>query len=209
MSPIPILALVVILTATKDTKNGPAFLLGWMLGLFIVGILVFLYPVNQTENGTPTFLAGLIRIILGFILLMLAIRKLLKQHYSDKQVKVPKLITRLEKVGIFKSAMAGFIFSAIYPKNLVLSIGGAVVIDRVVSIFAMQVISLLVFTTLASLSIASPIVVSLLKKQKSEIMLAQLRSWLVKNNAIIIIILLLIFGVLLIGRGLRFIAPYI
>lgn len=194
---------------TEANKNAPAFLLGWVLGIFLVGILVFLSPGNQTANGTPTFIAGLIRIVLGTALLVLAIWKWQQRHNSDKPIEVPKLITRLESVGIYQSVMTGFIFSAIYPKNLVLVIAGAVVIDRVVPVFTMQLIALLVFTTIASLSIASPIIAYFLEKQKVKVMLVQWKSWLVKNNAIILIILLLIFGVLLLGRGIRFIAPYI
>lgn len=209
LSPIPILALVIILMTTKANKNAPAFLFGWILGILIVGIFVFLSPGNQTVNGTPTFIAGLIRIILGAALLILAIRKLLQRQNSDKPVEVPKYIARLESVGIFQSVMTGFIFSAIYPKNLVLAIAGAVVIDRVVTLFAMQLIALLVFTALASLSIASPIVAYFLEKQKVRAVLTQWKSWLVNNNATIVIILLLIFGMLLLGRGIRFIAPYI
>ena len=209
LSPIPILALVIILMTTKANKNAPAFLLGWILGISLVGILVFLTPGKQTANGAPTFIAGLIRIILGTALLVLAIWKWQQRQNSDRPVEVPKLITRLESVGIFQSAMTGFIFSAIYPKNLVLVIAGAVVIDRVVPLFTMQLIALLVFTALASLSIASPIIAYFLETQKVKVMLVQWKSWLVDNNATILIILLLIFGMLLLGRGIRFIAPYV
>ena len=209
MSPIPILALVIILMTTKASKNAPAFLLGWVLGIFLVGILVFLIPGNQTANGTPTFIAGLIRIILGTALLVLAIRKWQQHQNSDKPVEVPKLITRLESVGIYQSAMTGFMFSAIYPKNLVLVIAGAVIIDRIVPLFTMQLLALLIFTALASLSIASPIIAYFIEKQKVKMMLVRWKSWLVNNNATILIILLLIFGMLLLGRGIRFIAPYV
>ena len=67
--------------------------------------------------------------------------------------------------------MTGFIFSAIFPNNLVLVIAGAVVIDRVVPLFTMQLIALLVFTALASLSIASLIIAYFLETQKAKVML--------------------------------------
>ena len=40
LSPIPIIAVVLMLTSRKARINGPAFVLGWLLGLGIVGAIV-------------------------------------------------------------------------------------------------------------------------------------------------------------------------
>ena len=40
LSPIPIIAVVLILTSAKARVNGPLFVLGWLVGLGIVGAIV-------------------------------------------------------------------------------------------------------------------------------------------------------------------------
>ena len=40
LSPIPIIAVVLMLTSQKARVNGPAFVLGWLIGLGVVGAIV-------------------------------------------------------------------------------------------------------------------------------------------------------------------------
>jgi hypothetical protein len=40
LSPIPIIAVVLMLTTPRARANGPAFVLGWLLGLGLVGAVV-------------------------------------------------------------------------------------------------------------------------------------------------------------------------
>jgi hypothetical protein len=40
LSPVPIIAVVLMLTTPRARTNGPAFVLGWLLGLGVVGAVV-------------------------------------------------------------------------------------------------------------------------------------------------------------------------
>ena len=40
ISPLPIVAVVLMLVTPRGRVNGPAFVLGWMLGLAVVGAIV-------------------------------------------------------------------------------------------------------------------------------------------------------------------------
>jgi hypothetical protein len=40
LSPIPIVAVVLMLVTERAQVNGPAFVLGWLIGLVIVGVIV-------------------------------------------------------------------------------------------------------------------------------------------------------------------------
>ena len=42
LSPIPIIAVILILATPKARSNGPAFALGWVLGLIVVSVIVLL-----------------------------------------------------------------------------------------------------------------------------------------------------------------------
>ena len=40
LSPVPIIAVILMLVSAKARVNGPMFIVGWMVGLAIVGIIV-------------------------------------------------------------------------------------------------------------------------------------------------------------------------
>jgi hypothetical protein len=56
--PIPIVAVIVMLVSPRGPRLGPAFLIGWMLGLIVVGgIALFVADAADVENedsGSPT-----------------------------------------------------------------------------------------------------------------------------------------------------------
>ena len=52
LSPIPIIAVVLMLTSRKAKVNGPAFILGWLLGLGIVGAIVLALP-DRARPANP------------------------------------------------------------------------------------------------------------------------------------------------------------
>ena len=50
LSPLPIIAVVLTLTSRRAKANGPAFVLGWLLGLGIVGAVV-LSPAGHLRSS--------------------------------------------------------------------------------------------------------------------------------------------------------------
>ena len=69
-----------------------------------------------------------------------------------------------------------------------------------------QIIVLFVFTTIASLSVALPLAAYFLARQRVEVTFARWKDWLIENNGMVLIVLLLVFGTLLIGRGMKILA---
>ena len=62
ISPIAIIAVVLMLTTTKARSNGPAFLAGWLIGLAVVGAIVLAVagPASASSSGTPATLGQLV-----------------------------------------------------------------------------------------------------------------------------------------------------
>jgi hypothetical protein len=55
ISPIPIIAIVLMLTTPRARANGPAFVAGWLIGLGMVGAIVLLIagPASASQSGAP------------------------------------------------------------------------------------------------------------------------------------------------------------
>ncbi len=60
LSPIPIIAVVLMLTSQKARVNGPAFVLGWLIGLGVVGavVLALAGPGGASKSGSPAAWVG-------------------------------------------------------------------------------------------------------------------------------------------------------
>lgn len=206
LSPLPIASVIIILMTPQAKSNAPALLLGWIVGILTVGFITFMMPGIETARGEPTPLSGLIRIILGIGLLLLSWHQWRQRPKPDEPVKVPKLLARLDKLGIAHSLATGFLFSGVNPKNLVLIAAGAATIDASMLSPKSQIIALLVFTAIASLSVALPVTAYFLARHSVEGMFARWKDSLIANNVTVLIVLLLVFGTLLIGRGMRILA---
>ena len=206
LSPLPIASVIILLMTPKARTNAPAFLLGWIAGILAVGFFVSILPGIETTRGDPTYTSGLFRIILGIFLFALTWKQWQQRPRPNEPVTVPKLLANLDTIGTAHSSAMGFLFTAINPKNLVLSAAGAATIDSSMLAPNLQIIALLVFTTIASLSVALPLAAYLLASQSVEGMFARWKDWLIENNVTVLIVLLLVFGTLLIGRGMKIIA---
>ena len=206
LSPIPVAAVMIILMSARARTSAPAFLLGWIFGILAVGLIVFLVPGLDTARGEPTALSGLIRIVLGFALLYLSVHQWRSRASVDNTLETPKLFTRLDQMGLVQSSITGFLLSSVHPKNLFLTAAGAATIDASMLDLGAQLVALLIFAAVASLTIAIPIAGYFLVSDRAETMLGSWKDWLVRNNAAITIVLLLVFGGLLISRGMTILA---
>ena len=203
ISPFAIAALLIILMTARARTNAPAFLLGWILGFLIVGFLADFIPFAQDSTGESKPLPGLIRVALGLVLLISAVWQWRRQSASDEKVTTPRLLARLDNIGVFQSMVTGFLLSAVHPKNLPLIVAGVAAIQTANLTQGGENVAFLVFTILSSLTILLPIAGYFLAKEKAEVMFGEWKSWLITNNGIVMILLFLFLGTLLIGRGMR------
>ena len=67
ISPIPIIAIVLILFSNRATVNGLSFLFGWVLGLAVVGTAVYLFAdaANAATDSTTSDSISWGKIVLG------------------------------------------------------------------------------------------------------------------------------------------------
>src|SRR6185295_10424772 len=77
LSPIPIIAVVLMLGTPRARANGPAFVLGWIVGLAIVGALVLVAAgsADATQGSQPADWVGVLKLALGVLVLLVAVRQ--------------------------------------------------------------------------------------------------------------------------------------
>jgi threonine/homoserine/homoserine lactone efflux protein len=202
LSPVPVAAAIIIMLTAKARTNAPAFLLGWITGILTVGLLVFILPGIETSSGEPTTLSGYIKIALGIALLALAAKQWQNRPKAGDEISTPKFFKSLDQFGFGKSLLTGFLLSAVNPKNTVLSVAGAAIIDSSSLDPNSQLLALLVFTAVAGSSVLLPVIGYFLFRERTEPVLRNWKDWLIQNNLTVLIVLLIVFGTLLIGDGI-------
>ena len=77
LSPVPIIAVVLMLGTPRARANGPAFVLGWVVGLAIVGTLVLVAAsgADASEGGEPATWVDVLKLVLGCLLALVALKQ--------------------------------------------------------------------------------------------------------------------------------------
>lgn len=97
LSPMPIIAVILLLATAAAGRNGAAFLLGRVTGPAVIGVVV-LAVLGPTAHGgqrsTATWVSWL-QLLLGVALLCLAVRQFRRRPAKDTEPAMPKWMHRV------------------------------------------------------------------------------------------------------------------
>jgi threonine/homoserine/homoserine lactone efflux protein len=205
ISPIPIIAVVLLLSTPKGRGNALSFLLGWLVGLGLVGVVVLLVadPAGASEDGGPATWVGWLLLALGLLVVAIGIRSWQGRPRGDEEPPMPKWMAAIDRFTPGKSLGIGLLLSALNPKNLMLTVAAAAAIAAAGLSSTDSYIVLAVFVVIGTLGVAIPIGIYFLGGDKATETLAGMRHWLAINNATIMAVLMVVIGAKLIGNGMQ------
>ena len=201
LSPLPIVAVVLMLVSRRGRSNGPAFVLAWIVGLAVVGAIV-LSALGGAGDGSPASWVSVLKVVLGALLLLTAVRQWRGRARDPSQVETPKWMEAVDTFTPAKAAGAGALLSAANPKNALLAVAGAAAIAGTGIDGGQQAIAYALFVLIATIGVGAPVVVAFAMGDRSREPLDDLKDWMAGNNAVIMAVLLLVLGVKLIGDGI-------
>jgi threonine/homoserine/homoserine lactone efflux protein len=203
ISPMPIVAVVLMLVSRKATANGFSFLLGWIVGIAALGSIVLLVAGAATpaESGPPTW-ASVVKIVLGVLLLLLAFKQWRGRPRAGVAPETPRWMSAIDAFTPVKAFGLAVLLGAVNPKNLLLVVSGAAAIAAATSQTGEQLGALAVFVVVASVGVAAPVVIYLAMGARAATLLDELKTWMIQNNAVIMAVLLLVLGAKMVGDGI-------
>src|SRR2546423_11253477 len=76
ISPLPTVAVVLMLVTARGRVNGPTFVIGWLVGVAGAGTILLLLASggDASEHGQPATWVDWLKGILGILLLLLSLR---------------------------------------------------------------------------------------------------------------------------------------
>lgn len=203
VSPVPIAAVLLMLVTKKARTNGPLFLLGWMAGLTVAGVVVLFIPALGSSEGEPSTASGVVKGILGLLLLVGGVNAWRKRPKEGEKAAAPAWMEQLDGFNGIKSLGVGFFLSGVNPKNLLLAVGGAATIAGAALNTTQQYVALAVFVLIASLSILIPVVLFLVMGEKGEAAMTRTKDWMIQNNQTVMAVLFLVLAASLIGDAIE------
>lgn len=206
ISPIPIIAVILMLLAPKAGGTSFGFLGGWVAGIIATTVLfVVLAEITGSESSDqPSAVASWIKIALGALMLLLALKQWRSRPGEGEEPSLPGWMSAIDRFSPVKSAGLGFVLSAVNPKNLAMAIAAGVVVGGAALSMAETTVAVAVavFTVIAASTVAVPVIVYALAADQMAKPLDAMHRWLVQNNATVMVVLLLVIGVVLLGKGI-------
>jgi len=208
LSPVPIIAVVLMLATPKGRVNGPSFLLGWIAGLAVLGTIVLLISsgASASNHGAPATWVSILKIVLGVLLVLLAVKQWRGRPHADTDPELPAWMKTIDTFTPVKSAGMGVVLSALNPKNLPLTVGAAAAIAQTGSSTIDQAVALAVFIAIATIGVGAPVAIYFLMGDRATKILAELNHWMARENATIMAVICLIIGAKLIGDAISALA---
>jgi len=208
LSPIPIIAVILMLTSGRARVNGLAFVLGWLAGLGIVGA-IFLSVAGTggaSKSGAPATWVSWVKIGLGVLLLLVAARQFRGRPHDGDEPQMPKWMTTIDKTTPVAAVGLAAVMSGANPKNLLLAVAGAAAIAGTGISGGEQAIAYLIFVLIATLGVGIPVGIYFAMGTRSQTLLAGLKDWMSAHNAVIMSVLCLIIAAKLIGDAITALA---
>lgn len=204
ITPLAITASLLLVTTPRARANGPAFVIGWLIGLGLIGALVLLIfaPGHAGHPGTPATWVSWLRLVIGILLVLVPWYWL--RHRPQPSEQRPRMPVFMEKVDKVQPGMAlglGTVLSAARPKNVLLVLAGAAAIAQAGISPASEGIAYIVFAAIATIGVAIPVVIYFTMGERAPDALTNLEHWIGAHGAVITSTLCVVIGVDLIGNA--------
>lgn len=204
ISPLPIVAVVLMLVSGRARANAFAFLLGWFVAVGAVTLVVALVAgaATPSDDGPPLW-AAILKLVLGVLLLLLAVKQWRGRPRDGMEPPAPRWMAAIDAFTPVKAAGLAVLLGAVNPKNLLLVVsGGAAIATAAPGDTTAQVVASVVFALVASIGVAAPVFIYLFMGSRAATLLDELKAWMTHNNAVIMAVLLLVLGAKLLGDGI-------
>jgi threonine/homoserine/homoserine lactone efflux protein len=173
VSPLPIVAMILVLATPRGRANGSLFGIGWLAGLSILGTVVLLLagPAGASDEG-------------------------------ERGPEMPKWMAGLDQLKPGGALGLGALLSGVNPKNAALTIAAAATIAGAGLPGGEQAVTLAVFVVIGSIGVLAPLIVYLVGGEHAARTLDTWKTWAADHNAAVMAVLFVVFGFKLVGDGI-------
>jgi hypothetical protein len=204
ISPVPVIAVILMLLAPGAHRTSAGFLAGWTVGIAGTTTVVLLLTGDPDVGGgsRSSATASWVELALGTLLLPLAAQQWRLRPKPGEEPGLPGWMRAIDRFTAARAGGLGLVLSALNPKALLVCVAAGVTIAGSGLTGAQTAWSVFAFTVLATSTVAVPVVTYAVGRERLTGPLASLRGWLTARSAAVTVTLLLVIGSILIAQGL-------
>jgi len=203
LSPVPIIAVILTLVTPRAKTNGPAFALGWVLGLAVVSVVVVLLAsgADDPDSGSSTA-ANWLKVLIGVLFFVLAAAQWRKRPRPGAEAQMPRWMSAIDRFDAVRALGLGALLSGVNPKNLALTLAASATIAQAGLSSGEITTAIVVFVLLGSVTVAGPVLFYMLAPAKASGPLDSIKQFMADHNAVIMMIVMLVLGAKVFGQGI-------
>jgi len=200
LSPWAIVA-VILMLASDRPSNSVAWLVGWTLSTFAIGVLIvfFLGDHDFSKASTPTTAASVVQVVLGVLLLLAAARFWGRRPArTGKLPQEPGWMTRIGKM----SPVWAFLIGAFWINTALVVAAGVDTLRA--NLPDGKSIAVFGAFTLATASVQGAVILyAYLLPERAAVGLEGIRTWIARNQQETLAVVALVLAVWLASKGIR------
>jgi threonine/homoserine/homoserine lactone efflux protein len=202
VDPLPLTAFIVVLPSKRGVSKGAAFLFGWLVSLAIVVTVTVLATGNNPPkpNTVPSLASLAVKILIGTLLVLIAIRQRRRMRRPKKPKKPPKWQENVDNMSPWFTMVLA---PALQPWTLIAA-GAATVVEAKLSSRG-SYLALIGFCVVASASYIAMEICAGFKPDQSQAFLARFRTWMETHTDQAVIVGCLLLGFWLIVSSIYYV----
>lgn len=205
ISPLPLVAVILMLATPRGRTNGIAFTLGWTVSLAVATTVLVLLGSGADASGgggSPATWTSWVKLALGVLFALLAVRQFTGRPRPGQEAEPPGWMKAIDQFTAGKATTLAAALAVANPKNLILIVGGAVAIAGSTAESGGKTVAAVVMVLIASLSTTLPLAVYLLGGDRAARTLDDWKTWMSAHNAAIMTTVLGILGAKYVGDAI-------
>lgn len=205
ISPLTIVAIILMLLSPNAGRTGPGFLIGWCVGVAVpVAVFVILagvLPLPADSSG-PNAVRAVVQFVLAALLLLLAVKQWRGRPAPGEDPTLPKWMSAVDSFTFGRALGLGLLLSLPRPKNLLIAASAGFIVGSAGLSTASTAVAAAVFIACAVSTVVIPVVAFTLSADRLRAPMEAFHRWLARENAVITTVLLAVIGVLMLGKGI-------
>lgn len=203
LSPIPVIAVVVVLGTRRARSNGPLFAVGWVLGMAVASTIVLAVTrdASNPDSATATGI-GWVQVALGVMFFVMAAKQWKKRPQPGVHPVMPPWMATLDTTTGVRALVLGSTLSAANPKNLALVVSAAATVAQAGLTTSGDIVAMAVFVAIGSCTVVGAVLVAVIAPRRSAAPLAAVKEFMTAHSAVIMFVILVVLGAKFVGDGL-------
>jgi len=199
LDPLPLTAFLIILPSQRGAVKGAAFVFGWLVSLAAVVTITVAATVNNPPKPAtvPSLAALAIKIALGVVLVMIALRHIRARNKPKPPRKPPKWQEHVDNM----SPWFAMLLAPTLQPWVLIGAGAATVVEAKLSSWE-SFLALFLYCVLASSSYLAMEIYAVTRPTESQALMSRFRAWINDHTDQVIIVGSLLIGLWLIGDSL-------